>query len=682
MFHPETSTLFELLPIGAYRSAADGTLLRGNAAFFRLQGFANEAEFRADSRNIRRNPYAIPERRQEFFSTLLSEGQLQNFESEMVQIKTGEHIWVREHAHVARNAQGEVLYFEGTVEDITQERAFKALLMQREAILQTVLQNIPDQVWLKDVDGVYLACNNKFAGNMGVDATAVVGTTDQKWVNKTLEEQFAEADRRAIRHGRALHYEEALVTATNPDGDWFEVARIPVHDEAGHTLGVLGIARNIQAHRDVEKLLRDANEQLELALMGADLGRWEHDLTQEMGYRLDARACQILGRPPTESTQYRAWGHLIHPDDLPCALRAMRTHLSGDSPAYEAEYRARHTDGRWIWLSSRGKVVQTGPDDQPQRMVGTVMDISARKQVDIQLRTAQAALEATLNAIPDLLIEFSAEGHYRAIHSHSGNDLIAPIDEQLGKTLHQVIHREAADICMSALQEATETGQSFGKQFCVEGPDGKSWFEMSAIRKPTEPGDEQRIITVARNITERKLAEESIRHQALHDSLTDLPNRRLFNDRLQQAVFASARTQQFGALLFIDLDQFKQLNDAHGHDVGDLLLQEVAARLTHCVRGADTVARLGGDEFVILIQDLGNAEDSAHLHASAVGHKILASLKEPYVLGKLQINTTPSIGATLFCGNTESPTELLKQSDTAMYQAKARGRNTLCFFNP
>ncbi len=682
MPHPDESTLFELLPIGAYRSAPDGTLLRANATLVRMNGYASEAELRADTRNMGRNPYVAPGRRQQFMALLESQGHVQNFESEMVRFNRSDHMWVREHAHIVRDAAGQPLYFEGTIEDITEERAARALLTQREAILDSVLQTIPDQVWLKDVDGMYLACNDIFASNMGTKAASVVGTTDAAWVSPALQQQFMEADRRAIQHGKAIHYEEALVTASNPRGDLFEVTRIPVRDADGHTIGVLGIARNIQARKDTERQLREASEQLDLALMGADLGRWEHDLTQEKGYRLDARACQILGRSGNESTQYRAWGHLIHPEDLPATLRALRSHLGGNTPAYEAEYRARHTDGRWIWLSSRGKVVQTGQDEQPLRMVGTIMDISARKQVEIKLRATQAELQATLNAIPDLLIEFSADGYYRAMHSHTGTDLIAPIEEQIGKTLHQVINREAADTCMAALQEALEMGHSFGKQYCVDGPQGKIWFELSAVRKPTEPGDEQRLITVARNITERKNAEEAVRHLAFHDSLTDLPNRRLLGDRLQQAVTASARQLQYGALLFLDLDRFKELNDTQGHDVGDLLLKEVAQRLTLCVRAIDTVARLGGDEFVVLIQDLSNDPDAARLHASTVGHKILSSLNEPYHLGALRASTTPSIGITLFQGTAVAPNELLKQADLAMYQAKAEGRNTLRFYEP
>ncbi len=680
MSHHDESTLFDLLPIGAYRSAPDGTVLRINTALLRLNGYTTEAEFRADTQAHAKDPYVAPGRRKQFMALLESMGHVQNFVSEMVRFNRSDTMWVREHAHAVRDDAGKLLYFEGTIEDITEERTSKALLQQREAILQSILHTLPDQVWLKDVDGVYLACNDVFAGNMRTRAASVVGTTDALWVSPELEQQFLDADRRAIQSGKGLHYEEALVTASNPGGDWFEVNRIPVRDSEGHTIGVLGIARNIQERKDAERQLRDTSEQLELALMGADLGRWDHDLTQEKGYRLDARACQMLGRAPSESTLYRAWGHLVHPDDLQTTLRSMRSHLGGNTPAYEAEYRARHTDGRWIWLSSRGKVVQTGQDEQPLRMVGTIMDISARKQAELRFRAVQAELQATLNAIPDLLIEYSADGHYRAMHCHTLDSLVMPIEEQIGKTPHQVINKDAADTIISALQEALVAGHSFGRQYCVQRPQGDIWYELSVVRKPTEPGEEQRLITVARDITERKLAEEAIRHLAFHDALTDLPNRRLLGDRLQQAVSASTRQHQYGALLFLDLDRFKELNDSKGHDVGDLLLKEVALRLKACVRAIDTVARLGGDEFVVLIQDLSTEPDDARLHASTVGHKILASLNEPYLLGALQVSTTPSIGITLFQGAVVPPAELLKQADTAMYHAKARGRNTLVFY--
>lgn len=677
-----TSTLFEQLPIGAYRSSLDGKLLQVNAAFLRLNGYSNEEDMQQHLLEHGRDPYVHPQRREKFAELLLAQGHVTNFVSEMYRLKTGERIWVREHAHVMLGEAGEVLYFEGTMEDITRERASRAAMRKSEALLRNVLQTIPDQVWLKDIDGVYLTCNDAFASHLGITPADIIGTRDAHWVTEAVAETFSVSDRWAIQAGRSVTFEENSFTTINPKGDLFEVTKTPMRDRDGNLIGVLGMSRNIQERKVAEALLRDTTEQLELAIMGADLGRWDHDLTSERGYFLDTRSCQMLGRDPRESEFGRAWGHLVHPDDLSTAMQAMRGHLTGTTPAYQAEYRARHTDGRWIWLSSRGKVVQFSKDGAPQRMVGTLMDISGRKQAEAQLYATQAELQATLTALPDLLFEFSTAGHYRAVHSRDVDMLSRPPEVLLDRTVEEVLPKDAADACMAALREAHSSGRSHGIQYSLELAAGKLWFELSVVRKPTVPGEEERFIAIARDITERKNTEEAIRHLAFHDTLTGLPNRRLLTDRLQQALGASHRKGEHGALMFLDLDQFKQLNDTHGHDVGDLMLQEVARRLQQSIRAVDTVARLGGDEFVVLIQDLSTDHEEARQHAMAVGHKILASLNDPFLLGEHLHTTTPSIGITLFKGEGMLPNDVLKQADTAMYEAKASGRNTLCFYQP
>jgi diguanylate cyclase (GGDEF)-like protein len=182
----------------------------------------------------------------------------------------------------------------------------------------------------------------------------------------------------------------------------------------------------------------------------------------------------------------------------------------------------------------------------------------------------------------------------------------------------------------------------------------------------------------------RALAESKaeIEQLAFFDPLSGLPNRRLLMDRLQRALTTSARSGHYGALLFLDLDHFKTLNDTLGHHVGDLLLQEVAARLKACVREEDTVARLGGDEFVIMLEDLADRPHDAAALARRIGEKILLKLNQRYLLGLHDYHNTPSIGATLFGGANLAPSELLKQADIAMYQVKSQGRNALCFFDP
>ncbi|MFM9912756.1 MAG: putative bifunctional diguanylate cyclase/phosphodiesterase, partial [Methylophilaceae bacterium] len=181
---------------------------------------------------------------------------------------------------------------------------------------------------------------------------------------------------------------------------------------------------------------------------------------------------------------------------------------------------------------------------------------------------------------------------------------------------------------------------------------------------------------------ERQAAEAEIQHLAFYDSLTNLPNRQLLHDRLQQALLVSDRTKRMGAVLFIDLDNFKTLNDTMGHDMGDLLLQQVAERLNLCVRESDTVARLGGDEFVLLLEEISEVAEDAATQARVVGEKILASFSTPFELGTHEHRCTPSIGITLFGDQASSVDEMLKNADLAMYQAKSAGRNTLRFFEP
>lgn len=195
-------------------------------------------------------------------------------------------------------------------------------------------------------------------------------------------------------------------------------------------------------------------------------------------------------------------------------------------------------------------------------------------------------------------------------------------------------------------------------------------------------GKPQSVFTINTNITDRKAATDKIQYLAFYDPLTSLPNRTLLLDRLKHALSACERSHTFGALLFIDLDNFKALNDTLGHDKGDLLLQEIGGRLQSCVRDTDSVARFGGDEFVILLEDVSRDESEAAFLTSTIGEKVLHSLNLPYALGKYQHQSSASIGVTLFSEQDKEINELLKRADLAMYEAKSEGRNGLRFFDP
>ena len=207
-------------------------------------------------------------------------------------------------------------------------------------------------------------------------------------------------------------------------------------------------------------------------------------------------------------------------------------------------------------------------------------------------------------------------------------------------------------------------------------PDGRV-IQITERRTP-----DAGLVIAYHDVTDLRRAGAEIEQLAFYDALTHLPNRRLLMDRLQQAMTASSRSGLNGALLFLDLDNFKTLNDTLGHDLGDLLLQQVGQRLRDCVRGEDTVARLGGDEFVVMLLDLSESNLESMALAKRIGEKILERLNEPYLLTTISYQSTPSIGATLFFGTQQAPAELLKQADIAMYEVKDSGRNALCFFDP
>jgi len=242
---------------------------------------------------------------------------------------------------------------------------------------------------------------------------------------------------------------------------------------------------------------------------------------------------------------------------------------------------------------------------------------------------------------------------------------------------------------IGALLAKACSGEISHFEFKASGPRGQIW-KSSFVPIKNKSGDVEKLMGITEDITERKKAEEYIRNFAFYDTLTQLPNRRLLNDRLGQAMAASKRSGRYGALMFLDLDNFKPLNDTHGHDVGDLLLVEAAQRITSCVREMDTVARFGGDEFVVMLSELDVDKKLSIAQSGVVAEKIRVTLAEPYLLTRKQESgveitvehhCTSSIGVVLFINHEAGQEDIIKGADMAMYQAKEGGRNTIRFFD-
>lgn len=297
------------------------------------------------------------------------------------------------------------------------------------------------------------------------------------------------------------------------------------------------------------------------------------------------------------------------------------------------------------------------------------------------LRATRDDLESTLNAIPDLLFELDPDGRIQRYRPGGADLLHAPAALFEGRLLQDVVGPAAAAGCRAALQAAQRTGHSTGQQFSLELNGKTRWFELSLAHKGDgwEAGP-RRLIALSRDITERKQSEARTHQLAYFDTLTGLPNRRMLLDRLDNALAWARKTHEVGALLLIDLDNFKQINDARGHRLGDALLLQVAQRLGRLLRPGDTLARLGGDEFVLLLNDVAPDMEAAGRAALLAGEQVQAVLETPYSIEDHPYGSTASIGITLFPKHGEGVQDLLREADTAMYRAKDLGRNRICFY--
>jgi diguanylate cyclase (GGDEF)-like protein/PAS domain S-box-containing protein len=582
--------------------------------------------------------------------------------------------WLRQRAVLQFDPSGKPLRALGSVEDITERKLAQEALHRSEARLREIIDTSREGIWTIDIKGRTTFANPRMAELLGCRIDQLVGRPFFDFVDpdaRAIAEQNLSKRRAGIAEMHEFRFRRL-------DGShlWTLVSANPLYGEDGEVTGALAMVTDISDRKEVEAELEKERLLMAQAERIARICSWEWDIqTDRLTFSESYRS--ILGvedGPPATLAETMS---LAPPDQVDLVRDAFAAALRGPEP-YNLVHRAiRRRDGRMVYLHAIGEVIRDA-HGRPVRIVGMFQDITERAETDAEQRIAAIAFEAQ----EGMLVTDADERILRVNEAFTAITGYTAADS-IGKTprlLHSGRHDAGffAEMWEHILGHGHWEGEIWNRR--KSGEIFPEWLTITAVKD--DSGHTTHYVGTLIDISQRKEAEEAIRRLAFYDPLTGLANRRLLLDRLSHALTAAARTHQDGALIFIDLDNFKQLNDTRGHQIGDLLLEEVARRLTETVRKSDSVARLGGDEFVVLLPDLGEDPAQAAAQAQGVGEKIIAALGMPYQLAGEEHSSTPSLGIAMFNREPQTAEEVLKHADLAMYQAKAAGRNTLRFFDP
>jgi diguanylate cyclase (GGDEF)-like protein/PAS domain S-box-containing protein len=428
------------------------------------------------------------------------------------------------------------------------------------------------------------------------------------------------------------------------------------------------MARRARSERRYVAQLREREERLKLALWATGEHYWDYNLVSGALQRSqpDALPGEAAG---ARRLQEQVDLGVVHPDDLPLAQERLRQYLDGRTPMFRSEHRVKDAKGEWIWIRARGRVVERDADGSVVRVAGTALDITNDRHVERERQIASAVLRNMNEAVTvlDRNFEFiSVNPAFTRMTGYGDAEVVGRGAELLDSNQHDpAFYRHIRDI-------ATRQGRFSGEMW-QRRKDGEEFLcaiETSVVQEAE--GKQALYVAVLTDITQQKRAEQELRYLANFDTLTNLPNRTLLSERLSRAIVRARRENNRVAVLFLDLDRFKDINDSLGHAAGDRILRSAAVRLQQTVGQHHTVARLGGDEFTVVLENLEEAAE-----ADKIAREIIMAFEAPLIIDERQeVSISPSIGISLYPDHGQVPTELLKQSDTAMYQAKAAGRRT------
>lgn len=541
-----------------------------------------------------------------------------------------------------------------------------SLLDREGGLLRTVIDAIPDLVFFKDEAGRYLGCNRAFEAYAGMPEARLIGRTDAEIFPSVVADAYVMRDRQVVTAGVPMRNEEWVVYPDNRRV-LLDTLKTPFKDRNG-LLGLIGISRDVTAQKQVEDALRRSQTELEHAQAVAQTGSWCFDLISgQLEWSAEAR--RIFGVNGKAPLDHDAFIEAVHPEDLLRVDQAWQAALSG--APYDVQHRIR-VAGRLCWIRMRAEF-QRDASGRMATAIGTVQDITEQKLVEERLQQAAAVFEHTAEGVLITDVDHRIVAINQAFTRITGYSA----DEVMGDTPERLhAGRGASPFHEDMWKQVASTGHWQGEVWGRRkaGEVFPLLLTLSLVRDAE--GFITHFVGLFSDISRMKETEARLQHLAHFDALTALPNRVLLNLRLEHAVERVRRSGRMLAVLFMDIDRFKNVNDSLGHPAGDALLVEIAGRLRGRIRAEDTLARLGGDEFVILLDRIQRPADVA-----TFAQEIIDLMNQPFRLANGQeVFVGASIGIAMYPQDTEEHLQLVRNADAALYEAKAGGRNTYRFY--
>jgi len=655
--------LFWKSQIGAFRTSVDGRILDCNVAFCRMLGYTKRAELIGRSNST---AYFSASDRAEFIDRLKAAGEVTNREMRLRR-KDGSAVWVLVSAALMPNEVDKGLVIKGTMTDITE----RVNMQQENLRLADIVRNSDDAIFSVTTEGVIQTWNAGAERTYGYSAEEILGRPVYVLVPAGhVNEVDAILDQ--VRTGCEVKNLELVRLRKDGRQITVQLSVSPITDRAGNVVGASAIARDITGKKRSELVLRQSEEQYRLLFEGNPVAMYVHD----------RRTLRILAVNKAAIEQYGYTGQEF------LAKTILEIRPEEDIPHLLQDVVA-NTDGlqrRGIWRNRKkdGSIFDVEIVCHPldfhgiESILVAAHDITERKRAEDAVRQAEEKYRGIFENAVVGIFQSAPDGRFisvnRALANMHGYDSPEELLAAISCEGPKLIVDSKAMIKLA--KEAEEHGAVLGSELEIYCKDGsKKWARMNLRIVRDTSGKIVFREGVVEDITEHKAAQERVQFLAYYDALTELPQRALLLERLENAIGGARRRGEKIALLFIDLDRFKNINDSFGHSFGDIVLKDVAKRLKKCAGESNIVARIGGDEFLLLLSNLMDSDDAA-----IAASQVMKTLKSSFMVQGRSVSVGCSIGISIFPAHGDDGETLVRNADVAMYSAKESGRGNVRFF--